>query len=86
VESDPYFSSILRILSLSDMFCHDKIRCFIIKGFKQRLKLLKTDRVIGFKEKREIIELIDEMAEKQGLDRSSFLRQLVREKVHAKEV
>ena len=48
--------------------------------------MLKTDRIIGFKEREEIIELIDELAEKQGLDRSSFLRQLVREKLHSKEV
>ncbi|MGD0496097.1 MAG: hypothetical protein ABSB28_08650 [Candidatus Bathyarchaeia archaeon] len=42
---------------------------------------MKADKVIGFKEKNAIIEQIDKYAEKQGLDRSNFLRQTVREKI-----
>ena len=42
---------------------------------------MKTDRIIGFKEKSEIIALIDERAEKLGLDRSNFLRLTVRKDI-----
>jgi len=42
---------------------------------------MKTDKTIGFREKAEIIVKIDSRAEARGLDRSSFLRQTIREKL-----
>jgi hypothetical protein len=52
-------------------------------SFDEGRKALKAFRIIGFKEKEEIIQQIDEQAELQGLDRSGYLRQLVREKLRA---
>jgi len=39
---------------------------------------LKGDKIIGFQETNEIIRKIDDTATKNGLDRSNFLRLIVR--------
>jgi predicted DNA binding CopG/RHH family protein len=44
---------------------------------------LKTDKVVGFREKTEVIQAIDACAEKHGLNRTNFLRNIVREKIAA---
>lgn len=40
---------------------------------------MKTDKIIGFRETAQVIAEIDNRAEAKGLDRSNFLRQLVRD-------
>jgi metal-responsive CopG/Arc/MetJ family transcriptional regulator len=37
--------------------------------------------LVGFKDKADIIQKIDKMAEEAGLNRSNFLRQVIREKI-----
>jgi len=42
------------------------------------LNKLKGDKIIGFKETNEIIEKIDFNATQKGLDRSGYLRMIIR--------
>jgi metal-responsive CopG/Arc/MetJ family transcriptional regulator len=37
--------------------------------------------IVGFKEKPEIVQEIDRLAEEEGCDRSSFIRRIIREKI-----
>jgi len=42
---------------------------------------MKCDKLIGFKEKTEIIEKIDFNATQKGLDRSGYLRMIIRKQL-----
>ena len=46
---------------------------------------MKSEIIIGFREKPEIVSEIDRLADEEGCDRSSFIRRLIREKLHLTE-
>lgn len=46
---------------------------------------MKNVIIVGFKEKPDIVEEIDRLAEEEGCDRSSYIRRLIREKLKSME-
>jgi metal-responsive CopG/Arc/MetJ family transcriptional regulator len=42
---------------------------------------LKRDKLVAFREEKQIADAIDKIAADQGIDRSGFVRQAVREKL-----
>jgi metal-responsive CopG/Arc/MetJ family transcriptional regulator len=46
---------------------------------------MKNVIIVGFKEKPEVVSEIDRLAEAEGLNRSGFLRQIIRDKLRSME-
>lgn len=47
------------------------------------VKNLNTERIVivGFKEESKVVKIIDKLADAEGLNRSNFLRHIIREKI-----